>query len=170
MLFRSGFAGTMVILLAIMTLLIMFITERLFFASLGKKSAVKFSEMKARHQEIKKAKQEAYYSEEYEEDEYEEREYNADNGKQQSEKNYDKSEEISYEEKKKPERKKKAKTFTFPHTNVEDKSPLEEASVSDSIVNEATVPMAEVKPFDFDAIPIHRGKTNYDRYSKSNKT
>lgn len=166
-----GFAGTLVILLAIMTLLIMFITERLFFASLGKKGAVKFSEMKARHQEIRKSKQESYYSEEYDDEEYEEsnyeeRDYEEKRGRKSSTRDYDRTNEV-YEDKRnsKPERRRKAKTFTFPHVASETNSKIVEPVTADNVVNETsttTVPMDEVKPFDFDSIPIHRGTSSYD--------
>lgn len=174
-----GFAGTLVILLAIMTLLIMFITERLLFASLGKKSAVKYKEMKARRVEVKKAREEAYYSEEYndysDEDEiYEETEPRQ--IRRGNVKNADKSIPLDSSKSKKGERKKKAKTFTFPGvgTNIDASEQNQETMSNDNIepihtaaegtaVTTPSAPLDEVKPFDFDSIPIYRGdQSNYD--------
>lgn len=178
-----GFAGTLVILLAIMTLLIMFITERLLFASLGKKSAVKFKEMKARREEVKKAREEAYYSEEYDDYEDEEEVYNepVQNPIRQS-KGRQANQEMPHDARKsaKGERKKKAKTFTFPGVGqrTEDSTqnqetmssnqevPLQAVSTESLGETTSTAPLEEVKPFDFDSIPIYRGdqssNSNYD--------
>lgn len=177
-----GFAGTLVILLAIMTLLIMFITERLLFASLSKKSAVKFKEMKARREEVKKAREEAYYSEEYDEYEGEEEEYNepVQNPVRQS-KGRQANQDIPLDARKNvKERKKKARTFTFPGVgqriegstqNQETMTgnheiPLQAVPTSSLGETASTAPLEEVKPFDFDSIPIYRGdqssSSNYD--------
>lgn len=175
-----GFAGTLVIMLAIMTLLIMFITERLLFASLGKKSAVKLKEMKARRVEVKKAREEAYYSEEY--NDYDEEDEVYEDPKQKplrKSKGTNIDHEIPQNSRKsaKGERKKKAKTFTFPEVVQSGEASVQnqETMSSDNIVppNAASevssvmtsaAPLDEVKPFDFDSIPIYRGdqSSNYD--------
>lgn len=172
-----GFAGTLVILLAIMTVLIMFITERLLFASLGKKSAVKLKEMKARRVEVKKARDESYYSEEY--DGYDDEVYGEPEPKHVSQSKGGQEEDaIPFDTRKsaKGERRKKAKTFTFhgASQNTKSSAQTKEAISNDTVVpvheaSEASVttssaPLDEVKPFDFDSIPIYRGDqtSNYD--------
>lgn len=174
-----GFAGTLVILLAIMTLLIMFITERLLFASLSKKSAIKFKEMKARREEVKKAREEAYYSEEYDDYEAGEDGYSEPNPVSQSKgRQINQDIPVSARKSTRGERKKKAKTFTFPGVtqnteNAENTiqnqdtmtsnhdAPLQAASLGETT---STTPLEEVKPFDFDSIPIYRGdqSSNYN--------
>ncbi|WP_167956611.1 FtsK/SpoIIIE family DNA translocase [Anaerosporobacter faecicola] len=173
-----GFAGTLVILLAVMTLLIMFITEKLLFASLGKKSSVKLKEMKERREEIKKAREEAYYAEEEYEEEPEEEELRVTQDLQQA--RYD-NRANSEKARDKKGRKKKAKTYTFPDlaSNNELNSPFIEANQQMNKVDmgkgkvipinqNKTAPLDEVKPFDFDSIPIYRGdqNTNYDYEEK----
>ena len=178
-----GFAGTLVILLAIMTLLLMFITERLLFASLGKKSAVKLKEMKARRIEVKKAREEAYYSEEHngygEDDEfYEEPEQKP--LRQSRSRNVDQAIPLDSRKNVKGERKKKAKTFTFPSVDQNVEASVQNIQNQEAVANDAIVPLNassevsspmtsstpldEVKPFDFDSIPIYRGdqSSNYD--------
>lgn len=172
-----GFAGTLVILLAIMTLLIMFITERLLFASLGKKSAVKLKEMKARRVEVKKARDESYYSEEY--DGYDDEVYVEPEPKhirQSKDGHVDDAIPFDAGKSTKGERRKKAKTFTFhgASQNAKSSTQTSEAMSNDTVVpvhatSEASVttssaPLDEVKPFDFDSIPIYRGDqtSNYD--------
>lgn len=178
-----GFAGTLVILLAIMTLLLMFITERLLFASLGKKSAVKLKEMKARRVEVKKAREEAYYSEEHndygEDDEfYEEPEQKP--LRQSRSRNIDQAIPLNSRKNVKGERKKKAKTFTFPSVDQNVEASVQNMQNQETMANDAIVPLNvssevpsamtsstpldEVKPFDFDSIPIYRGdqSSNYD--------
>lgn len=175
-----GFAGTLVIMLAIMTLLIMFITERLLFASLGKKSAVKLKEMKARRVEVKKAREEAYYSEEY--NDYDEEDAVYEEPKQKpfrQSKGTNIDHEIPQNSRKsaKGERKKKAKTFTFPEVGQSGEASVQnqETMSNDNIVPPnatsevssamtSSAPLDEVKPFDFDSIPIYRGdqSSNYD--------
>ena len=179
-----GFAGTLVILLAIMTLLIMFITERLLFASLGKKSAVKLKEMKARRVEVKKAREEAYYSEEhnnYDEDEevYDEPEQKPLRQSRSKSRNVDQAIPIDSRKNIKGERKKKAKTFTFPSVDQNVEASVQNTQNQETVANDTIVPLNassvvssaisstpldEVKPFDFDSIPIYRGdqSANYD--------
>lgn len=178
-----GFAGTLVILLAIMTLLIMFITERLLFASLGKKSAVKLKEMKARRVEVKKAREESYYSEEYNDYSDDDEVYEEPNQKplkQRKGRNVDQAIPLDSRKSVKGERKKKAKTFTFPEVdhNMEASAQYlqnQETVFNDTIVSTnatsevssamtSSTPLDEVKPFDFDSIPIYRGdqSSNYD--------
>lgn len=176
-----GFAGTLVIMLAIMTLLIMFITERLLFASLGKKSAVKLKEMKARRVEVKKAREEAYYSEEYDDYDDDDEVYEEPKQKpltQSKGRNADQAIPLNSRKSIKGERKKRAKTFTFPELeqNVEalsQNSQNQETVGNNTIVlpNDASeassvmtssAPLDEVKPFDFDSIPIFRGDQSSD--------
>ncbi len=176
-----GFAGTLVILLAIMTLLIMFITERLLFASLSKKSSIKFNEIKARREEVKKAREEAYFSNEYNDYEDEEEGYTEPNTVRQS-KGEQINQDIPVDARKsvRGEHKKKARTFTFPgvsknteNTNEKQETLTSNQEESSQVVSSAslgettsTTPLEEVKPFDFDSIPIYRGDQsssyNYD--------
>ncbi|WP_310604713.1 FtsK/SpoIIIE family DNA translocase, partial [Anaerosporobacter sp.] len=163
-----GFAGTLVIMLAIMTLLAMFITERLLFASLGKRSAEKLKEMKVRREEAKRAREETYYSEEYDEDYEDEEVYEEPERKPIRQSSRQAEQDVPQNARKsvKGERKKKAKTFTFPevgHNKAEAHVQNQGDAVEDNVPEVVqTTPLEEIKPFDFDSIPIYRGDKTSD--------
>lgn len=172
-----GFAGTLVILLAIMTLLIMFITEKLFFASLGKKSSEKFKEMKERRDEARREREEAYY-EEYGDEESGSIDHQAPTPMQRK-LNRAELDRIRKEEQEaiaqakrnaKEERRRKAKTYTFPKT---DHLNEDQMNVTTSPWNQTqttekqTPPLDEVNPLKVDAIPITRGTNDQHDFNET---
>ncbi|HEX3076977.1 MAG TPA: DNA translocase FtsK 4TM domain-containing protein [Lachnospiraceae bacterium] len=161
-----GFAGTLVILVAIISVLLMFITERLFFASIGKTSARKLKAMRDKHLEVKRMREEETYEEDYEDDD----EVNP-------------SDTVAENRGVQEDIRRKAKTFTFvPNEEIskqadslqepvvellnskEAKARAKAAKKQEKVTTQmdtgVQVNMEEVKPFDFDSIPIHRAGQN----------